>query len=100
MEGSCELKSVYSDIVGHGRQKDALTGLLKHDESPAEELYQFAKDHAVIFSNFSDAELGAIGNLALADWYFDQKQYDAAVMRYKRLSASSELLIKKRMDDV
>jgi len=77
-----------------------LNSFFKHDESLAEELYQFAQDHVAVFSNFSDAELGVIGNLALADWYFSQKQYDSAIVRYKRLYAFSDPFIRKRMDDV
>ena len=76
-----------------------LNTFFKHDESQAEELYQFAKEHAAIFANFSDAELGAIGNLALADWYFGQKGYNAAIARYKRLIAFSDPIMRKRMED-
>jgi len=77
-----------------------LKKLVESDERQAGELYRFVKEHVKMFSDLSYTELGAIGNLAIADWYFDQKQYDKAVIRYKRLYSSSNLLIKKRMDDV
>jgi len=53
-----------------------------------------------MFRDLSYTELGPIGNLAIADWDFDQKQYAKAIVRYKYLLSSSDPLIKKRMDDV
>jgi tetratricopeptide (TPR) repeat protein len=83
--------------------RDALQELKKlvaSDERQAGELYRFVKEHVKMFGDLSYTELGAIGNLAIADWYFDQKQYDKAFARYKYLYTSSDTLIKKRMDDV
>lgn len=83
--------------------RDALKELKKlaaGDESQAGEVYKFVNEHASMLYDLSYAELGSIGYLAIADWYFNQKQYDKAIMRYQRLSSSSHHLIKKRMDDV
>lgn len=83
--------------------RDALQELKKlaaGDERQAGEIYQFINEHASMLYDLSYTELGSIGYLAIADWYFNQKQYDKAIMRYQRLSSSSDRLIKKRMDDV
>ncbi|MBW2183608.1 MAG: hypothetical protein JRF49_07060, partial [Deltaproteobacteria bacterium] len=79
--------------------RDALKELKKlaaGDESQAGEVYKFVNEHASMLYDLSYAELGSIGYLAIADWYFNQKQYDKAIMRYQRLSSSSHHLIKKR----
>ena len=77
-----------------------LKKLVESDKNQAGELYRFVKEHVKMFSDLSYTELGPIGNLAIADWDFDQKQYAKAIVRYKHLLTSSDPLIKKRMDDV
>lgn len=86
-----------------GYYRDALQELKKlaeSDEGQAGEIYRFVNEHVTMFDDLSYVELGAIGYLAIADWYFNQKQYDKAIMRYQRLYSSSDRLVKKRMDDV
>jgi len=83
--------------------RDALQELKKlaeSDESQAGELYRFVNEHVKMLGDLSYTELGSIGSLAVADWYFNQKQYDKALMPYQPLPSSSNHLIKKRMDDV
>jgi tetratricopeptide (TPR) repeat protein len=83
--------------------RDALQefkNLVENDERQAGELYRLVKEYVSMFGDLSYAELGPIGYLAVADWYFNQKQYDKALTRYKRLHSSSDRLIKKSMDDV
>ncbi len=66
------------------------------DEAVASELYHFVTAHAAEIERFSDAErrgisdeeLGGIGCLAMADWQFQQKRYDEALERYRRLYAN------------
>jgi len=87
-------KSYYRD----GLQE--LKKLAESDESQAGELYQYVNEHVTMLGDLPYTELGPIGCLAIADWYFNQKQYDKAIMRYKHLYPSSNHLIKKRMDDV
>ncbi len=74
--------------------------LTESKESQAGELYRFAKDHVPILVDMPYAELGHVGNLAIADWYFNRKEYDKAIERYGHLRASSGRLIKKRMDEI
>ena len=86
-----------------GYYRDALQELKKlaeSDERQAVEIYRFVGEHISMLDDLSYTELGPIGYLAIADWYFNQKQYDKAIMYYKRLYSSSDHLIKKRMDDV
>lgn len=87
-------KSYYRDAL------QELKKLTESDERQAGEIYRFVNEHVSMLDDLSYTELGPIGYLAIADWYFNQKQYDKAIMRYKRLYSSSDHLIKKRMDDV
>jgi tetratricopeptide (TPR) repeat protein len=77
-----------------------LNKLVETDGKQAGELYRYANQHAAALADLSYDELGPIGYLAIADWYFNQKDYESAILRYQRLYASSSTLIKKRMDDV
>jgi tetratricopeptide (TPR) repeat protein len=77
-----------------------LNKLVESDEQQAGELYRYANQHAAALADLPYDELGPIGYLAIADWYFNQKDYDSAILRYKKLYSSSSKLITKRMDDV
>jgi len=69
-------------------------------DAQAVELYRFVADHADLFSGFTEAELGSMGTLAVADRDFDRKKYDMAAERYGRLTRSGDRALKKRMDEV
>ncbi len=77
-----------------------LNRLIEIDEKQAGELYRYANKHAAELADLSYDELGPIGYLAIADWHFNQKEYDRAIIYYKRLYSSSNRLITKRMDDI
>jgi tetratricopeptide (TPR) repeat protein len=77
-----------------------LNRLVEIDEKQVGELYRYVNKHAASLSDLSYSELGPIGYLALADWYFNQKDYDRAILYYKNLHSSSSKLITKRMDDI
>lgn len=77
-----------------------LKKLVESDASQAGEIYQFVSEHASTFDDLTYNELGPIGYLAIADWYFNQKQYEKAGMHYQHLFTSDDPLIKRRLDDV
>jgi tetratricopeptide (TPR) repeat protein len=74
--------------------------LVGSDARQAGELYRYVNEHASTLADLPYAELGPIGYLSVADWYFNRKEYDEALLRYQRLYSSSSPLIAKRMDDV
>jgi len=78
----------------------ALKKLSRYDASHATNLYRLVSDYPAFFSALSYEDLGAIGNLALADNGFKEGEYGEAVKRYRSLWSSSDLYIRKRMDDV
>ncbi len=63
-------------------------------------LYRYAFEHATELADMADAELGGMGAMALADWYFDKKQYDKAIEHYRRLYSSPDATVKSHFDDV
>ena len=77
-----------------------LNMLVESDARQAGELYRYVNEHADTLADLPYAELGPIGYLAIADWHFNRKEYDKALLRYQRLYSSSSPLIAKRMDDV
>ena len=90
-----------------GTTKDSLQETVRNlkriayaDESQAGVLYQYVFEHASALANFPDSELGSMGTMAIADWYFDRKQYDPAIERYQRLYSAPDALIKRHMDNV
>ncbi len=78
------------------------------DEAVSAEIYRFVMAHAAEIDRLadaegdgiSDAELGGMGCLALADWQFQQKRYDDALARYRRLYDSPDRLVRRRLDEV
>jgi tetratricopeptide (TPR) repeat protein len=78
------------------------------DEAVSAEIYRFVMAHAAEIDllaraeggGISDAELGGMGCLALADWQFQQKRYDDSLARYQRLYDSPDRLVRKRLDEV
>ena len=77
-----------------------LKKLVGTDARQAGELYRYVNEHAVTLADLPYAELGPIGYLAIADWHFNRKEYDKALLHYQPLYSSSSPLIAKRMDDV
>lgn len=70
------------------------------DPSQAGVLYRYVLEHAEALAGVPDSELGGIGAMAVADWYFDRKQYAPAAERYRRLYNAPDALIKPHIDDV
>jgi len=74
--------------------------LVGSDARQVGELYRYVNEHAATLADLPYSELGPIGYLAIADWYFNRKEYDKALVRFQRLYTSSSPLLAKRMDDV
>jgi len=89
-----ELKELYYNILSELKQ------LTKLDANESGELYNFVKDNIDRFGSLSNSRLGPVGSLAVADWNFNNKDYDKAITQYKNLYQSKNNLIKKRKDDL
>ncbi len=88
---------------GKGSGRDTVRELKKiADSDPAQAaiLYRYVFEHAGELADLPDAELGSMGALARADWYFDKKQYDKAIEHYRRLYSSTDAAFKSHLDDV
>jgi TolA-binding protein len=78
------------------------------DDAVSAEIYRFVTVHAAEIdrlarsegAGITDAELGGMGCLALADWHLQQKHYDEALERYRRLQADPERLARRRLDEI
>ena len=77
-----------------------LKRLADASDAQAPVLYQYVRDHAAALAKVPEAELGSMGTMAMADWYFERKQYDPAIERYRRLYSAPDTLIKRHLDDV
>lgn len=77
-----------------------LRRIAEADESQTAVLYQYVLEHAEALSKVPEAELGGMGTMAMADWYFERKQYGPAIERYQRLYRAPDPLIKRHFDDV
>ena len=77
-----------------------LRRIAEADEAQAAVLYQYVLEHAAALSKVPEAELGGMGTMAVADWYFEQKKYGPAIERYQRLYRAPDPLVKQHMDDV
>ena len=83
--------------------KDTVRELKKIAESdPAQAaiLYRYVFEHAEELAGVPDAELGGMGAMGLADWYFDNKQYDKAREHYHYLYSSPDPTVKSHFDDI
>ena len=63
-------------------------------------LYRYAFEHATELADMADAELGGMGAMGLADWYFDKKQYDKAIEHYRHLYSAPDGAVKSHFDDI
>ena len=79
---------------------EALKRLSRYDAAHATQLYRLVAEYPVFFSTLSYEQVGAVGNLALADTRFKEGQYEEAVKRYRSLWTSSDVYIRNRMDDI
>ncbi len=70
-----------------------LRQIAEGDATQAGVLYKYVFDRAEQLQSVPDAELGSIGSMAVADWYFDRKEYEPAGERYRRLYAAPDRLI-------
>jgi tetratricopeptide (TPR) repeat protein len=77
-----------------------LKKIAEADPGQAAILYRYVFEHAPELAGMPDTELGGMGAMALADWYFDKKQYDKAIERYRRLYSSHDAAVKSHFDDV
>ena len=86
-----------------GNDRDTLKELKRlaeTNEAQAGALYQFVAGHAAQLKDAPDAELGSMGSLAIADWHFNRKEYDAALARYRRLYALPDQSLQTYRSDV
>lgn len=67
-----------------------LRRVVEDDPTRAGVLYRYVFDRAERLQAVPEAELGSIGGMAVADWLFDRKEYDAAGVRYQRLYAAPD----------
>jgi len=67
--------------------------VVEADPNQAGVLYRYVFDRAEQLQARPEAELGSIGGMAVADWLFERKEYEAAGDRYQRLYAAPDRLI-------
>jgi len=77
-----------------------LRGLAAHEPARAPLLYRFVKERPAIFAELPLAELGPVGNLALADHLFGQQEWRQAAERYESVLASDDAAARSRRDDI
>ncbi|MCX5898779.1 MAG: hypothetical protein NTY29_11360, partial [Proteobacteria bacterium] len=77
-----------------------LKRLADASDAQAPVLYQYVRDHAAALAKVPEAELGSMGAMTIADWYFERKQYDPAIERYRRLYRAPDAPVKRHLDDV
>ena len=101
--GTVEKKTVSPESATKESYQETVRNLKRiayADESQASVLYQYVLEHAAALANYPDSELGSMGTMAIADWYFDRKQYDRAIERYQRLYSAPDALMRRHMDNV
>ena len=101
--GIAEKKTAAQGSGGKESYRDTVRELKKIAEADplqAAILYRYVFEHATDLADLPDTELGCMGAMGLADWYFDKKQYDKAIEHYRRLYSSSDGAIKSHFDDV
>ena len=101
--GIAEKKTAAQTGGGKESGRDTVRELKKIAEADPGQgaiLYRYAFEHATELADMADAELGGMGAMALADWYFDKKQYDKAIEHYRRLYGSPDVTVKSHYDDV
>jgi len=64
------------------------------------ELYDYVHEHAQQLADLSYQQLSPAGALAIADWHFEQQQFDSAVPVYQQLKADNPRVIKAQADRV
>jgi len=74
--------------------------LSAHDPAQNPVLYRFIEERPTVFARLPIAELGSIGNLALADQLFKQQLWQQAAERYTHTLASSDGGIKPHRDKI
>ena len=74
--------------------------LYAHEPAQAPILYRFVEERPEFFAKLPIAELGSIGNLALADQLFKQQLWKQAAERYTHVLASNDAGIKPRRDEI
>ncbi len=70
-----------------------LRRVVEADPTQAGVLYRYVFERAEQCKDVPEAELGGIGSMAVADWYFDRKEYEPAGDRYRRLYAAPDRLL-------
>ena len=101
--GIAEKKTAAKGSGGKESSRDTVRELKKiaeADPGQAAILYRYVFEHANELADMADAELGGMGAMGLADWYFDKKQYDKSIDHYRRIYNSPDTAVKSRFDDV
>lgn len=64
------------------------------------EFYGYVRDHAAVLGGLSEEELTPVGILAIADGYFEQKDFARAGPLYQQLKSKNPVAIKQQADRV
>lgn len=64
------------------------------------ELYNYAHDHAEVLSELTNEQLSPAGALAVADWYFEQQNFDRALPMYQQLKTNRPRAVKGQQDRI
>ncbi|MBM4311922.1 MAG: tetratricopeptide repeat protein [Deltaproteobacteria bacterium] len=77
-----------------------LRALTAHEPARAPILYRFVSERPDVFAAMPVAEMGAVGNLALADHLFKKQHWQEAAERYAYVLATDEAVTKSRKDEI
>ena len=77
-----------------------LRTLAAHEPARAPILYRFVAERPDVFTAMPVSELGAVGNLALADHLFKKQQWQEALERYAQVLAADDAAVKSRKDEI
>lgn len=77
-----------------------LKAVAKDDADLFGQFYKYSKEHAAELANLSYQELTPVAALAVADWYFEAKDFDSALLHYQKLLADKPAVIKSQADGI
>ena len=79
---------------------ERLKSMAQDDSELFDQFYQFGKQHFTELASLSYAKLTPIGALAIADSYFESKNFDAALALYQVLLKNKPRVIQSHADGV
>ena len=93
-KNSAPIPAQYRKVLQELRKHSA------HKPSQASVLYHFIAERPDVFATLPIAELGSVGNLAMADQLFKQQRWQQAAERYSHVLASNDAATKPRQDEI